>query len=277
MRLACTLLLAVAAAVCTLNLTFYLRRIRRPGRAPGASAACDDRPAALPLLTCSVAFLGECAAMIATLGCSLWPPHQRVPRAPRRDRPPLLLVHGYGQRAGSFACMARRLRADGWSWVAAVEYAGCFGDVRRSVARLGARVDDLRRMAGADRVDIVAHGMGGLITRAYLRAGGASAVRRLITLGTPHQGTEQRLLADLVDPMARQLRPGSALLADLGRADPVPDQVEVVSIYSLFDAVVLPSRNAYYPGAVNVEIDAVGHAALLFSGRVYQLICENLV
>lgn len=46
--------------------------------------------------------------------------------------------------------------------------------------------------ADYSRVDLVAHSMGGLISRAYIEEAGASneaTVNRLITLATPHQGT----------------------------------------------------------------------------------------
>jgi hypothetical protein len=44
----------------------------------------------------------------------------------------------------------------------------------------------------------------------------------------------------------------------------------------MFDAVVLPPSAATYPHAFNIQINGVGHHALLFSSRLYQLLAENL-
>ncbi len=41
---------------------------------------------------------------------------------------------------------------------------------------------------GADRFDLVAHSLGGLVARAYLEKHGPGRIDRLITLGTPHKG-----------------------------------------------------------------------------------------
>src|ERR1700730_4789674 len=48
-----------------------------------------------------------------------------------------------------------------------------------------------RRLSGnSDKVDIVAHSMGGLIARIYIQSlGGDSRVENLIMLGTPHLGS----------------------------------------------------------------------------------------
>ena len=52
--------------------------------------------------------------------------------------------------------------------------------------------------------------------------------------------------------------------------------MQVTSIFSTFDAKILPHRNGYYPGAMNVEVDGIGHDALLVSPKVYLLLREAL-
>jgi hypothetical protein len=66
------------------------------------------------------------------------------------------------------------------------------------------------------------------------------------------------------------------VLGRLAERDVVPELVECVSIYSADDAIVVPAANAYYPGALNIEVRGLGHLSLLFSRRVYQLVRENL-
>jgi hypothetical protein len=264
----------VAAAVCSFHVAVYLARhlTRLRGR--------DVQARAKPLTTSALvrqllAFLVECGAFTVTFACALCRRNPPVPRA-SASRRPVILLHGYAMSAGSFLWMARRLRQDGWTWVWAISCTPAFGDIRRNARMLAAAVEQARHLASADRVDIVAHSMGGLVARAYIKAGGAPSVHRLITLGTPHRGTVNGTLGGLVDPMVRQMRIGSPLLEELARDDPVPHTVNVVSIYSRFDAIVIPPENAHYPGALNVELDGVGHTGLLLSRRVYELIRKSL-
>ena len=51
------------------------------------------------------------------------------------------------------------------------------------------------------------------------RSGGDARIERLVTLGTPHQGTKVAVFA--FDPSRRELRPGSRLLTELAREDAV--------------------------------------------------------
>ena len=49
---------------------------------------------------------------------------------------------------------------------------------------------------GAASVDLVGYSAGGVIARLYVRdEGGASVVRRVLTLGSPHHGTDVAALA----------------------------------------------------------------------------------
>jgi triacylglycerol esterase/lipase EstA (alpha/beta hydrolase family) len=189
---------------------------------------------------------------------------------------PIILLHGYAQHTANFLWLIRRLRRDGWLHLYSVRHTPIGGDIGRSAMHLGRAIARIRRESGAAEVDIIAHSMGGLVARAFLcKAGATGGVARLITLGTPHQGTEVlRWLAR--DPMVGQMRPGSPFLCQLGADDAVPRLIDCTSIYSADDAIVAPPSNAYYPGAYNIEVRGLGHMSLLFSRRVYELVRENL-
>ena len=63
------------------------------------------------------------------------------------------------------------------------------------------------RRRGYERIHVIGHSLGGLITRYYVqRLGGDSRVHTLVTLGTPHQGTQLARAAPLL-PLVRQLTP----------------------------------------------------------------------
>lgn len=273
------LALAIVAGSIAFNTLAYVGAALHRRRHPSACAfaADDEAPWPARMLAALRAFAVECAvtALLAvTFPFSLR--RQRIqPFDDRVHRRPVVFLHGYAQHSANFLWLARRLRRDGWLHLYSVRHTAAWGDIERSGQRLGEALDRILRESGATSLDIVAHSMGGLVARACLRARGRSGVARLITLGTPHQGTEAfRWLGR--EPMIAQMRVGSALVRGLGADDPVPSLVECTAIYSLDDALVVPGSHGYYPGAFNVEVRGLGHASLLFSRRVYGLVRENL-
>jgi triacylglycerol esterase/lipase EstA (alpha/beta hydrolase family) len=276
-RVAVIVLLVAVTACVLFNVLAYVGAARDRRRQPRRVPDEDEPSAPARAGAALVAFLTECGATTALmLAAPLG--FERRPR--RRDatpeRRPILLLHGYAQHPANFLSLTRRLRRDGWSHVYTLRHAPMFGDIERSAARLGTAIDRIREVTGAPFVDVVAHSMGGLVARVYVRARGAACgIARLVTLGTPHQGTQifRRLTHD---PMLVQMRPDSPLLQRLASDDPVPTLVECIAIYSTGDAVVVPPHNGYYKGAFNIELAGLGHNSLLFSRRVYDLVRENL-
>jgi len=55
--------------------------------------------------------------------------------------------------------------------------------------RLAPFIERIKEITGSPWVDVIAHSMGGLITRFYLAEGGAANVRQVILLGTPSHGS----------------------------------------------------------------------------------------
>lgn len=77
-------------------------------------------------------------------------------------------------------------------------------DNQLAARKLADEIDTLAGKLGADTdISIVAHSMGGLISRCYLESGdyharpGLASVKRLITLATPHRGAPMALSAAL--------------------------------------------------------------------------------
>jgi triacylglycerol esterase/lipase EstA (alpha/beta hydrolase family) len=279
-RLVGDLLLAVVVGSVVFNLLVYGSAALARRRQPDPLPPDDDEPIPWParIIAGVSAFGAECAAttlLTLTIPLSFRRPRVRSLEGGNPCRP-VILLHGYAQHTANFLWIGRRLRRDGWVHLHSVRHTPIRGDIGRSAAHLGRAIERIRRESCAAEVDIIAHSMGGLVARAFLcQAGATSGVARLITLGTPHQGTEVlRWLGR--DPMVGQMRPGSPFLCQLTASDVVPEMVDCTSIYSADDAIVVPSTNAYYPGAHNIQVCGLGHMSLLFSRRVYELVRENL-
>jgi triacylglycerol lipase len=191
-------------------------------------------------------------------------PFERLWMGRDRIRPcsrPLLLVHGYSCSRGVWWLARRRLEAAGHT-VATVSLAPPYTSIGKLVPQLGERIENVCQTTGADRVVLVAHSMGGLVCRSYLARHGGDRVERLITIASPHAGSELARIG--IGKNAREMEPGSRWLKDLGQAGlPVP----AVAIRTAHDNFVMPQDNQRLPGAIDVELEGIGHLAVLFSRR----------
>lgn len=191
---------------------------------------------------------------------------------------PILLVHGLIDNRSVFTLLRRGLRRRGFGRVHTFNFPVLTRDLRVAARALAAQVEQLCEETGYERLHIVGHSLGGLVARYYVqRLGGDARVHTLATLGTPHGGT---LTAHLLPhPICRQLRPGSAVLAEL--AEPCPGlRTRFLCFASDLDQMVVPTRAAQleHPdiAARNIRLRGVGHLSLPIHGDVVREICRAL-
>lgn len=174
---------------------------------------------------------------------------------------PVLLVPGYGGDQGSLAPLAAVLRAGGRDVTVVGLPDQAQGDLAGQADALGAAVDAALGRTGASSVDLVGYSAGGIVTRLWVtQNGGASRVRRLVTLGSPHHGTEVATVGSLVGgtcPMAcQQLATDSPLLARLDR-DGIPAGVVFVSLWTTGDDVVVPPSSSVVDGHPSPSLQSI--------------------
>ncbi|WP_344426904.1 lipase family alpha/beta hydrolase [Pseudonocardia ailaonensis] len=191
---------------------------------------------------------------------------------------PILLIHGIMDNRSVFTVFRRALRKRGFGVVHAINYSVLTGDLRSAAREVGAHVEKLRELTGSPKVHIVGHSLGGVIARYYVqRLGGSEFVDTLVTLGSPHTGTATAYL--MPTPLARQLRPGSDVLAEL--AEPAPDcPTRFYVVWSRMDEMVVPQRNArlHHPDldVEELEVDDVGHLSLPVDSRTVHHVANRL-
>lgn len=116
-------------------------------------------------------------------------------------RIPVVLVHDYSGDPSHLSSLKQRLENDGFD-VYVIDYSpeepncDAMGDpeldqgIEWYAKVLKAEIQDIKKNTGADKVDIVGYGMGGLIARYYVeKDNGNTNVRKLILLGTPNHGS----------------------------------------------------------------------------------------
>ena len=210
-------------------------------------------------------FLGECAAFILNFVIispfeRWWMGADRLPA--RQGRPPLLLIHGYGCSRASWWWHRRWLEAAGWV-VATINLEPIYSSIDNYVPAVEKRVAEVLAATGAAKLVLVGHSMGGLVARAWLRRHGSNRVAKLVTLGTPHAGSELAIIG--WGENARQMRTGSPWLAAFAKE---AIGVETLAIYSPHDNFVMHRQALELAGARLESIDALGHLAMLYSPRV---------
>lgn len=110
---------------------------------------------------------------------------------PSADKPwPVILIHGTVDTKGVWQELGTELRADGWC-VFAPDY-GKRGTaaMEESAVQLGAYIEAVRTITGAEQVILIGHSQGGLLARYWMRTSGqARYVKHLVSLGAPNHGT----------------------------------------------------------------------------------------
>lgn len=206
--------------------------------------------------------------------------HEPVVALPDDGHRPVVFVHGLGGARGNFLPMRAYFRVMGRSRTYAVGFPGA-----EPVEALATRLQDylaevcrVNELGPQGSIDVVAHSMGGIITRLALAdADLASRVATLVTLGTPHGGTWAARFAGLAP--ATQLRPDSDVVARLSASWAARGEgpsARVVCLWSRADVLMLPAETARLDGAVGVEMPGFTHTAYLLHPRAWQEVFSRL-
>jgi len=193
---------------------------------------------------------------------------------PASSRRPVLLVHGVLVNDGVWVAFRRYLRRRGIAPVYTINYGPPLADIELFAEQLERKIEAIRKATGAERVVLVAHSMGGLVARAYLRRYGGARIAKLITLGSPHHGSVLAYLFPGRD--LAQMHPGNPWLDELNGEDKSPPAAPIVSIWSRHDSMVAPQASSQLEHAENIALIGVAHNALLADAQVRRRVAEEI-
>ena len=109
---------------------------------------------------------------------------------------------------------------------------------------------------------MVAFSMGGLVARHYLQMlGGAARCDQLLTISSPHQGTQSAWLYP--SKGARDMRPGSLFLRRLQATEEVLKGIQLVSYHTPLDLMILPATSSVWAPALNLDFPVLLHPLML--------------
>lgn len=189
---------------------------------------------------------------------------------PPRTDVPVLLVPGWLDSERDLAALRLRLVSAGWDAdaVEALSFRDPTGSNLDHAHEIQAAASALLERTGASELDVVAHSMGGLATRAWLGMGGRA--RRVVFVASPHRGTYSAYLA--WGEGSSEMRPGSTFLASLNAAEPVPDGVQALTIRTPIDTHIVPGESATLGGVPDIQVCCPTHAGLLRDVEVFRIV-----
>jgi pimeloyl-ACP methyl ester carboxylesterase len=145
-------------------------------------------------------------------------------------QPPLFFVHGILSSAETWRIDEARAAKDGWSY-GDISYNNT-GATQDNANQLGIELDafleGVRQGAyyggkkiSASKVDLLAHSLGGLVTRYYIGHFYDGNILRFIMVGTPNHGASDAYLTPIAPSIAgqagRDLRPDSEIIRELNQ------------------------------------------------------------
>ncbi len=185
-------------------------------------------------------------------------------------RTPVVLIPGWADDAGRVEPLGERLVESGWPSpsVLTLTFQDVVGSNDEHAAEVASAVARLRTLSGSEKVDIVAHSMGGLAVRRYLELEGGDSVRRIVFLATPHHGTMTAILA--WGDGGREMVPGSDFLEELNEETEADGEIEMLAVRSPLDLVVIPNSSAILPEAENIEVCCPTHQGMVDDPEVFR-------
>lgn len=192
---------------------------------------------------------------------------------PELRHDPILFVHGYLGSSANWDTMRSRFKLDGWQDFELYAYNYSFiSSNASSAAEIRDQVDDIIRKTGATKVDIIAHSMGSISSRYYLKnLGGTDRIDAWVSLAGPNHGTDAVENQNCGTTPCREIIPGSAFLVALNAGDETPGPlVRYATWRSPCDGTIIPTESVILFGATNNLSACVVHFNFLTDQTVYQ-------
>jgi triacylglycerol lipase len=189
---------------------------------------------------------------------------------------PILFVHGWSGSASNWNTMKARFEKDGYpaSHLLAYSYNTSQSNKTTAETEVKSRVESLLASTGATKVDIIAHSMGSLNSRWYIKfvSGGQEKVDDWVSLGGPNHGTSAANIC--FSTSCVEMRIGSKFLGELNAGDETPGTVNYGTWWSPNDEFINPDESVILSGATNTKTASISHLALISDETVYKEVRE---
>lgn len=199
-----------------------------------------------------------------------------VPSSAATAKRPILFVHGWNSSAATWDTMVANFKKNGWTDAELHRWSYDTSQSNTLTAQeVASRVDSIRSTTGWDKIDVIAHSMGSLSSRYYLKnLGGDLKVDDWISLGGPNHGTDTANLCGQTSCI--EMRIGSSFLADLNAGDESPGALDYATYWSPCDTVINPDSSVSVAGATNTKTACISHSALTTDAVVFAAVRDRV-
>ncbi|NJK37297.1 MAG: triacylglycerol lipase [Oscillatoriales cyanobacterium RM2_1_1] len=189
-------------------------------------------------------------------------------------RNPVLLIHGIFDTTTIFHEMSAYLKERNWEVHSfnLTPNNGLLG-----LERLAGQIEKYitQHFSSDQPIDLIGFSMGGIVSRYYVqRLGGISLVQRFITISAPHHGTQTAYFYPL--PGGKQMCPNCEFLDDLNQDIEMLNQLNFTSIWTPFDAMIIPAKSSQVPVGEDFQVDVLYHAWMVSDRRTLSIIEKAL-
>ncbi|MGN5990674.1 esterase/lipase family protein [Corynebacterium striatum] len=184
---------------------------------------------------------------------------------PDEDHPwPIILIHGTTDTKGVWQLLGSELREDGWAVFAPDYGARATGPIAASADQVGACIDAVQAVTGAEQVVLIGHSQGGIVARYWMHNHDAvDRVRHIICLSAPNHGTTQggivsslisnrrqeHVMRSIIDayfgPAGMEQIVGSATLNELNHNGDLAPGVSYTCVATKQDSIVVPPETCF--------------------------------
>ena len=210
-----------------------------------------------------------CAIALCITGTALAP-------AGAAAQDPILFVHGWSESSSLWNTMIANFEKDGYpkSYLSAYTYNTSTSNKTLAETEVKSKVEALKKATGATKVDIIAHSMGSLNSRWYVKfvSGGEANVDDWVSLGGPNHGTETANFC--FSTACVEMRVGSKFLGELNAGDETPGAVNYGTWWSPCDEIINPDSSVALSGATNTKTACISHVGLTTDKTVYEQVRE---
>lgn len=181
----------------------------------------------------------------------------------------VVFVHGYFASSGVFEPLARHLMLEGHAPRQVHFNYTPTGNIAGHAKRL---VDTVERVGHGGPVIVVAHSLGGLITRWYAQVLGGR-LDALVSIGTPHRGTPRAEGWPM--ELSRELAPESPALRVLAATRGRLESSSVTSVVAENDLLV-GGESAALDGSRVVRVPGTGHHGVLYHPHTWETVVDAI-
>jgi triacylglycerol lipase len=205
-------------------------------------------------------------------------PFDQVKRDPKSlvhnsNSVPVILVHGYLDNSSSWVIQRYRLKKQNIRNVFTVNM-GVLPkhSIEDCTEKLSKRIQEVKRITGSDKVILIGHSMGGVVSANYALNKAKdenTKVTDVLTLGSPLQGTKLARIG--LGKSARQMETNSSFSNDLTKQISEEKEIRFHHVASKSDLIMRPWNTSLNGNEKPSEKDTIvkcGHITYLFSKKI---------